>query len=838
MNRDTPQYYMPYDSENESGNDTGNDTDTDGESEDYDSDNLPDFEDARIRREEDPRYAIIAAAGPNFNTSAEQLKYMEHAPGASYDTSTNITNLSSLKYLDPPKTTLTSLFSIKSQNRDTSVWKTPFNFQLKTPRVYKNVTKFQLVQISFPNNTTNFINSPAFLIELANQLLIEGVSEDCLSTCALVSGCVPGATALGVAEPGRLNASKEPMYTTIPISNGQYTNSELADELNMNANNTPPFSVISYDTFNQEFKIHRDITILFNEPGDFFYTNVSKTKRGHHTKNDIMSTYYSNLHLDSYPIITDKIAFNAYYFPVLKEFVSLYTTTNVFIKTGSYTYKQVLDFVLGQFLGLDSKIYYDLCNDNRGTLDNYRKLHTFELKHVNKYIFSYNEHSRQFTVTHNSLHTSLHNDITNKYNALHSHSMSLKGLNHRSFQTLKTSYSHTNSVFNHLESHLSTQLHTCYALNNYKYTGGDLHCGIDNSGAPQCYTSTELDNDVDFTNMFPGFSGTFGAQLHGNYHGAQFTFTNFLDYHNAISSHYNTVINTSTLISSVHGFTNSNHHEYVSTKYTGILPHHVINNKSYIDSKGVGAAFLPHQTLLTPGEKIQHPYLAAESLSVVPPSVLSDTLTTPYSTCFTQCCNALYNIVRKWYSCIPVNTVINQFPAYRLGIDLLNVTSFNATASVLNTTSTTGFNLFLQINDFQSFNNMDVAMKENYSISNETTGQVKLMAAKLLLQGVGTGETSETAIQNPILFETPLGKLDKLDIKIYADDNSLTPMWQFFPFEIGINEWDATFQIDEQVALADKNAGFSGDIPTIPIPNNPNAFQYMGLTGGNNPDNK
>jgi hypothetical protein len=133
---------------------------------------------------------------------------------------------------------------------------------------------------------------------------------------------------------------------------------------------------------------------------------------------------------------------------------------------------------------------------------------------------------------------------------------------------------------------------------------------------------------------------------------------------------------------------------------------------------------------------------------------------------------------------------------------------------------------------------MDVAMNENYAISNETTGQIKLMAAKILLQGVATGETSETAIQNPILFETPLGKLDKLEFKIYADDASLTPMWQIFPFDIGINEWDATFQIDEQVAFTNRDAGFSGNIPTIPIPNNPQDFQYIGLTAKNNPDNK
>ena len=76
------------------------------------------------------------------------------------------------------------------------------------------------------------------------------------------------------------------------------------------------------------------------------------------------------------------------------------------------------------------------------------------------------------------------------------------------------------------------------------------------------------------------FSNTFGAQLHGNYHGSTFTFTNFLDYHNTISSYYNIVGNANSTISSIHGYSNSKHHEYISTKYTGIIPHHIINNKT------------------------------------------------------------------------------------------------------------------------------------------------------------------------------------------------------------------------------------------------------------------
>jgi len=823
MNSDTPKYYKPYDSENDTGEDTDGDTDTD-ESEDYDSDDLPDTEDARIRREQDPRYALIAAAGPNFNTSAEQLKYMEHAPGSAYDNSTNITTLTNFKYLDPPKTTQTSLFSIKSSNRDTSVWKTPFNFQIKTPRIYKNITKFQLVQISFPNNTTNFITSPAFIDQLAIEFLKQGIPEDCLSTCIAVTGCVAGNNSVASTEPGRLNSNKEPMYTHFSISPGQYSNTELANELTIAANNTPPFTIISYDKFKTEFKAHRDVTIIFNEPGDHFYTNASNVRRGQHTKNDILNTYYSNLHIDSYPVITDKIAFNAYYFPILKEFVALYKT-NVFLKTGPYSYKQVLTYVLGLFLGLNSDIYYELCSLNRGALDNYRRLHTFEMKHLNKYIFSYNEDTRRFTVTHNSLHSSLQNDITNKYNMIHSNTLAIKGLNSRSFQILKTSYSHNNSIFKHLESYLSTILFEYTSadpvpITNFSYTGGLTYGNL---------TINEWHSDPSFTTMFD-FNNIFGAHLHGNYHGSTLTFNNFLDYHNSISSYYNTSYNANNTISSIHGYTNSKHHEYVSTKYTGILPHHVINNRSYNDCKGIGATFLPHQNVFTAGEKVPYPNLVAESLSFVPPEALTGYGATEQTSCITFCCSAFKNIVNTWYSCIPVDTVINQFPSYRLGIDFLNLEKYNFYASIFNVTSTSNFNIFLQINDFQSFNNMDIAMNENYSVSNETTGQIKLMSAKILLQGVATGETSETAIQNPILFETPVGKLDKLELKMYADDGSLTPMWLFFPFDLGINEWDATFQIDEEIALADRNSGFSGNIPTIPIPSDPSGFQYMALT--------
>jgi hypothetical protein len=817
MNQSTPKYYTPYDS----GEDTGDDTDNDDElSEDYDSEDLPDFEDARIRREEDPRYAIIRTAGPNFNTSALQLKYMENAPGASYDISTNITNLSSLVYLNPPKTTKSSLLTIKSLNRDTSVYPSPFYFQLKTPRVYKNVTKLQLVQVSFPNNTTSFINSPSFEQNFITALLNQGLSPECISTCLTLTGCNSAFNSVGVVEKGRVADGYPKMYS-FSIPSGNYTNEEIAEKLNIAANNTPPLNLISYADFKQEFQTHRDISILFNEPGDIYYSKVTSRHYTSYSKSDILHSYYPEAHINSFPVITDKIAFNAYYYPILKELMAT-NLSHPFLTFSPYTYVQVYDFVLVKFLGLDSDIYYDLCQNNLGSLEAFRKQLTFEHNPVNKYSWVYNSQIKQFSVIHNSLHTSLKADISQKYNNYFNNELQIRSLNNRSFQSLKSGFSNSNCVFQELHSYLSTQLFNYYHIENYQYSGGQLHGGLD--------ATNILHSDPGFTSIF-NFTKTFGKQFHSNFNGSTFTFTNFLDYHNTISTTYNTVFNTSSIISSIYGTTNNNHHFYVSTKYSNILPHSTIESRSYLHSQGLPVLLLGNMLSYSNGQSVTHPYIVGQSIQDAPPNFTSSSP----SPCEAECCSIIERILLSYYGCLPTNSVIQNL-AYRIGIEPLNF-NFNFSSTILYLLSTTTFDVFLQLNPEQSFNNMDVSGVENYNVSNETTGQVKLMAAKLLLQGVGTGESSETAIQNPIIFDTPLGKLDKLTFRMYFDDKALTPLWLYIPFDLGINDWNATFQIDEEIAFANRDSGW-GNNPTIPIPNNPDALQYMALTSTNNPNNK
>lgn len=797
MNSITPRYYTPYDS----GDDTDNTDNTSDNS--YDTDTQSD--------DVDPRYSIIKDAGPNLSISAKQLKYMEHAHGlasAEYDTNTNITSLSSFTYLNPPKTTRTTLISVKSINRNVKSYPSPFNFQIKTPRIYKDVIKFQLVQLSFPNNTSAFIDSTYFKAQLVEALLKAGINPSCLTTCLDLATCTLPTNSIALMEVGRI-IDGSPFMNTFSVPSGSHTNENIANLLNANYINAPPLNLISYDEFKTEFTIQRDISILFNEPGV------------HGSKQDFMNKYYSQHYIDSIPIITDIIVFNAYYYPILKE-LFLTDMAQIFIICTPYTYEQVYMAVLSNFLGLDCDIYYNVALMNQATLDGYRKKLTFENNPINKYTWNYDSYHKRFGVVHNSLHPTIQNDITNRYNSYYSQELSVRGLTPKSFQTLKTQYSNSNSVYNGLFSNISTVMNNYLLGGNYSFTG-DLH--VTNMST---FTAESLHQDSDFTNCF-NYSSIFGNHFHSNFNGHMLNFTNFLDYHSTMSGYYNTVLNTSSIISAVYDNVNLNHHQYVSTKYKQVLPYTMINNKSYNNSQGVPVTFIGDKLSYSNGQRVTDAALIEQTMAYVEPG-------TPISLidpCQSTCCAIIDNIVKVWYGCLPVNTVVNDginSLQYRLGLINTSLININLYSTFTNITPTGSYNILLQINPEQSFNNLDITMNENYDVSNETTGQIQLMYAKILMQGVGSGEISETAIQNPIIFQNPLGKVDKLSFKMYVDDAAITPLWLYYPFDIGINEWNATFQIVEEVSFASKDNGFSGNIPTIPIPNNPGATQYMGFT--------
>ena len=713
-------------------------------------------------------------------------------------------------YLDPPKTVKTSLFSLKSSNRDKKSYPTPYNFQIKLPRVYKNVTKFQLVQLSFPNSAANLSQTAIFTSSLVSALLLKGIPSTCISSCIGVMNCTTQANTLGIIEAGRMNDVGDPLLVTLALSDGTYNNTQIAQELTTKANRTPPFNLITYEAFRDVFMNTRDILVLFNEPGDSFESGATLRRLGTHTKEDIMTTYYSQQHVDSIPVITETIAFNAYYYPILKEALATQRALPFLQVDPSTTFDEVYQQVMGAFLGLDSAIYEQVCRLNQGALDVYRRHLTFELRNVNKYIWSYHESDRRFRSVHDSLHPSLQREFKRKHADIVAHQLSAHGLQHHSIQLLKKDTIGYASLYKHLELNLSTVLNHYHMASGYRYQGGMNHHTTEST-----FHADDLHADEAFTTMF-AYQSTIG-RIYGNYGGMGMTFTNFLDYHSSLSGYYDLHQSVTQTLSSFHGHVQQDYHAYVSTKYTGVLPDQTIQTQSYASQQSLPVSFVMNQALYLPGQSVR-------GLAQATPE-----------DCESICCAVIQDLVNSWYSCLPVDTAIRGLN-YRMGMMNNTIGHFNLLSSIADITSTGNTNLFIQMNTEFGFNNMDIGMKENYAISNETTGQVKLMAAKILMGAVGDTGISQTVIQNPVVLDVPLGKLDHLEFKIYYDDDQLTPAWQYLPFTLDINEWNATFQIDEEVGFANREAGW-GSLPTIPIPSDPRRMAYTALTSKDNPNN-
>jgi len=107
--------------------------------------------------------------------------------------------------------------------------------------------------------------------------------------------------------------------------------------------------------------------------------------------------------------------------------------------------------------------------------------------------------------------------------------------------------------------------------------------------------------------------------------------------------------------------------------------------------------------------------------------------------------------------------------------------------------------IVLRLNDEFDVNRVDTTAKENISATLESTGQTKAYYGKLLLAPFGS--YAQTMIMNPITFNPPLGRLDKLTFTWYDITGNV--------IDNSDCEWNAVIQIVENmdVAKADFNPG-------------------------------
>lgn len=273
----------------------------------------------------------------------------------------------------------TSLITINSRDRDTSVYPQPTFFTLRLPRVFKSVKTVNLSQLNLLNSFFNF--SKSF-----------------------------GNTFFWVEEFGR-----EPIQ--IFIRDGTYSSDELVEELNNALNATSLFANITLGSFINNFQSTGDYTILFNTPGPVVYNSLTQSYDRNVTINDIVARYFTV----QQTVGTVNFPYNqclvAYYYPVLKEMVASGRTDLVFQPPFS-TYNEFYNYVIFQFTGIaDTNILTIVSNpSNQILLQQYHDENTFLNKLVNKYTCTYNNKQGRLIISAPSLNDSITNDLNTQYN--------------------------------------------------------------------------------------------------------------------------------------------------------------------------------------------------------------------------------------------------------------------------------------------------------------------------------------------------------------------------------------------------------------------------------------
>jgi hypothetical protein len=261
---------------------------------------------------------------------------------------------------------ITSIIMLDSRDRDRNVFVQPTNVTLRLPRVYSNITNFQLVQIKLLS---------AFFYFRADKNNLD----------------------VSILELGRTHSDGTKLVPNIIkslIRQGTYNISSLLSELVTQLNITPLFYDFpnGFQDFAPRFAATGDFTINFNFPGDTYYDSLLNQYQSNPTALFIVTRYFKGQYagFSSYSIDQIKIA---YYYPVLKEVLLdptflANTPINLNIVTStSYLLagETVRSRCIYTFQGIDDKVIQEVIALNLTQLDMYRLEHTFRYYLINKY---------------------------------------------------------------------------------------------------------------------------------------------------------------------------------------------------------------------------------------------------------------------------------------------------------------------------------------------------------------------------------------------------------------------------------------------------------------------
>lgn len=347
------------------------------------------------------------------------------------------------------KQPVTSIIMLNSRDRDRTAWPTPSQLTLRLPRIYKNITSLQVVQMKLLSS---------FLYFRADKQNISILVNETGRSAFDLSG-----TNLGI-----LNVLSK-------IREGTYNINSLLTELTTQLN-TPP---IFYDypngfkDFVPLFVSTGDFGINFNYPGEYFYDSINRQYVSGPTRNYIVSRYWQSATLGYTPTLKQTKV--AYYYPLLKEFVVDpdygITLLNIAIKdTTSLLQGETIKIrIVYTFQGVTDPIILQVIELNVNTLDTYRIAHTFRNTLVNKYVVSYDSYNNHINIQSPSLNTSLVNLFTTQYNIFLSQQLTANGLTTSTYAVLQVANTQILSIINAMYDYIQEFLAIEFGVNFNTY---------------------------------------------------------------------------------------------------------------------------------------------------------------------------------------------------------------------------------------------------------------------------------------------------------------------------------------------------------------------------------
>ena len=151
----------------------------------------------------------------------------------------------------------------------------------------------------------------------------------------------------------------------------------------------------------------------------------------------------------------------------------------------------------------------------------------------------------------------------------------------------------------------------------------------------------------------------------------------------------------------------------------------------------------------------------------------------------------------------PANRGIEQYGlGYNLGYAKID-TPFNSIQRATSFFKILDDYIYLRLNPEFNMNQLDISRQENFSATQDPVAESQLYNCKLLLNTFGS--YAQTVVQNPVFFNPPIGKLDKLSFEWYDVTGTLINNTDC--------EWSAVLQITESVLVATPDSTLPAQAP-------------------------